>query len=46
MDLFLLAPKLSQSLKNALKNGSEEVLSDTMKKLFVFATKLLVCTIS
>ena len=37
---------LSQSLKHALKNGSEEVLSDTMKKLFAFGTNFLVGTIS
>jgi len=37
---------ISQSLKNALKNGSEEVLADTMKKLFAFGTNFFVGTIS
>jgi len=37
---------LWQSLKKALKNGSEEVLADIMKKLFAFGTNFLVGTIS
>jgi len=36
----------SLSLKNALKNGSEEVLADTMKKLFAFGTHFLINSIS
>jgi hypothetical protein len=41
-----LKEPLSQSLKNALKKGSEEVLADTMKKIFLFGTNFLVGTIS
>lgn len=37
---------LSQSLKNALKNGSEEVIADTMKKLFAFGAHFLVGAVS
>jgi hypothetical protein len=33
---------VSQSIKKALKSGSEEVISDTMKKLFAFGTKYII----
>ncbi len=36
----------SLSLKNALKNGSEEVLADTMKKLIAFGAHFFISSIS